>query len=300
MSTTNDVLYHMGGVPVSGEFTTGNVFFVSSVRTNTRGNTGKKPTTPFATLDEATNACTANNNDIVYIMPGHTEELAATTWVPDVAGVQYIGIGMGGDAPALNFPATTSIVTVTGGNNVFRNIHFYASTSAVVTGVNITDTDHVTLDNCVFDFAGTTEDFLIMIDIDGSDHVTVKNCRFTAENLTAGTAEGIRMDAADHANIKDNIFTGNFSAAAILMEDAAGVGLMIMDNMIYNDDTIAAESGIDLNVASTGMIARNMITIMFDGADTAIDPGSCQMYENYCASLINTYGSASLIGAEST
>jgi hypothetical protein len=302
MSTTNDVLYHMGGVPVHGEFTTGDVYFVHSVRANKTGNNGKHPNKAFATLDEATNACTANHNDIVYIMPNHTEELAATTWVPDVAGVQYIGVGTGADAPALNFPATTSIVTVTGGNNVFRNIHFYASTASVVTALDCDTVNHVRVDNCVFDYGSTSGDgFLIAIDIDGSDHITVENCRFTEETAGGIAAKAIRLATCDHVHIKNNTITGDYSSAAILGETGAGVGLMIMDNMIYNDDTAAGSNGIDLNVAFTGMIARNMISSLFaTGGDAIIDPGSCQMFENYIATLVNTYGAATLVGAAST
>ena len=62
----------MGGVPVSGAFTTGKCWFVNS-EIGSDGNTGKKPTQAFATLDKATNMCTANKGDIVYIMPNHNE-----------------------------------------------------------------------------------------------------------------------------------------------------------------------------------------------------------------------------------
>lgn len=301
MSTTNDVLYHMGGVPVHGEFTTGNVFFVDSVA-GSDGNTGKKPTQAFATLDKATNSCAANHGDIVYIMPNHAETISgATTWAPDKAGIKYIGIGQGADAPELTFSATGSKITVSGANCVLQNIRFVAGISAVVLGVDVT-ADHVTLDRCVWDFSTTAYDFVWMLACDSYDYLTVKNCRFIAENATAGADAAIRLDAADHCIIKDNLFTGDFALAAIMSKttDAAGKSLMVLDNHIYNDDAASTYGGgIALRCAFTGVIARNMIASL-SSAVLPIDPGSCLIFENYTAQQVDHYGVATLIGTATT
>lgn len=303
MTTFGDVVYHMGGVPASGKFTTGNVFFVDSVH-GADGNTGKKPSKAFATLDKATNSCTANNNDIVYIMPNHAETIAAsTTWVPDVAGVQYIGLGLGSDAPELTFSATGSRIDVSGGNNLFQNIRFVAGISAVVKGVDV-NVDHVTFDNCTWDFSTTAYDFLIMLEIDAYDYLTVQNCRFIAENATAGSNMAIHLDDAHHVIIRNNIFTGDYAVGAInnYGSDALGKSLMIVDNLIYNDDTASTwGGGIHLGAAYTGMIARNMIThLNDDDLGLCIDPGSCQMFENYVAEAIDKYGIATACGTAAT
>lgn len=301
MSTTNDVLYHMGGVPVHGEFTTGDVYFVDSV-SGSDGKTGKKPTQAFATLDKATNSCTANNNDIVYIMPNHAETIAAaTTWVPDVAGVHYIGVGLGADAPELTFSATGSQVIVGGANSLFRNIRFVAGISAVSLGVDV-QADHVTFDSCTWDFSTTAYDFVWMLACDSYDYLTVKNCRFIAENATAGADAGIRLDAADHAVIENNLFTGDFALAAIISKttDAAGKSAMIMDNNIYNDDaTSTYGGGIALRSAFTGIIARNMVGSL-STAVAPIDPGSCLMFENYVSAAVDHYGVNSIAGSAGT
>jgi len=297
MSTTQDVAYHMGGVPVHGEFTTGSVFFVDSVN-GSDGNTGKKPSSAFATADKATNACTANKHNIVYFMPNHAETLsAATTWVPDVEGVQYIGVGMGADAPEFTFSATTSIMTIAG-NCTFRNLRFVAGVSAVVTACDV-DGNHVTFDNCTWDFSTTLFDFVTMIDVDAYDYLTVQNCRFIAENATAGAAQAIGIDDAHHVVIRNNIFTGDFSISVIAnpSADAEGNGLMILDNYIYNDDTAATGGGILLENACTGLIANNTIAHLNpDEGDGIIDPGSCIMAHNYVAEAIDKYGIDTLIG----
>jgi len=306
MTTYGDQVYQYGGMPIGGEMTTGSVFFVSSVRTGMKGNDGSKPTKAFATLDEATNACTANKNDIVYIMPNHAETISgATTWVPDVAGVQYIGIGLGADAPELTFSATGSRIPISGGNNMFRNIRFISSVSAVVMGVDVL-ASHVAFENCTWDFDESGDDFLIMLECDSFDYLTVKNCRFIAENAIGGAASAIHLDASDHVRIEDNLFTGDYSYSVIESKssDAVGKSVMVLGNNIYNDDTAStAGAGISFRCAFTGVIARNMVACLSSGiaADPpTIDPGSCLMFENYVAWQIDHYGVSTLMGTAST
>ena len=73
--------------------TTGNVFFVDSGASLAVDSTahGDSPERPFATLDYAVGRCTANNNDVVYVMAGHSETLTADSAVDlDVAGEQPV------------------------------------------------------------------------------------------------------------------------------------------------------------------------------------------------------------------
>ena len=304
MSTTQDVAYHMGGVPVHGEFTTGHVFFVDSNRGNKKSNNGKKPSTAFATLDEATNACTANNHDIVYIMPNHAETISgATTWVPDVAGVQYIGIGMGADAPELTFSATTSTIPISGGNNLFKNIRFVAGISAVACACAV-GADHVTFDDCTWDYSTTLFDFTMLLNITAFDYCTVQNCMFITEARTTGPVKAIGLDDAHHTTIRNNIFTGLFQNAVISNEstDAAMNHLMILDNVMYNDDTLSTNGGIRITSTSHGVISGNRIGWM--GLATrlpvTIDPGECVIFDNYVSNAINAAGISTAIGPATT
>lgn len=90
----------------------GNVFFVDSGNTDRGGDTagfGKDPDNPFLTTDFAIGQTTANQGDVIYLMPGHTDSLvAAGTITADVAGISVIGLGEGADRPTLTFSALTS------------------------------------------------------------------------------------------------------------------------------------------------------------------------------------------------
>lgn len=68
MSTFSDGLFQYGGVPVGmSTFNTGNAYFVNPV-TGSDGNTGTTLNQPFKTLYKAHAACTAGNNDVVYLI----------------------------------------------------------------------------------------------------------------------------------------------------------------------------------------------------------------------------------------
>src|ERR1700752_1159278 len=70
--------------------TTGNIFFVSSAAGS--GGTGLSPESAVTTIDAAINLCTASNGDIIFVMPGHAESLAAATSInADVVGITIWG-----------------------------------------------------------------------------------------------------------------------------------------------------------------------------------------------------------------
>lgn len=91
--------------------TTGNRFFVDS-GSSTGGDTsgfGDSPDKPFLTVDFAIGQGTANNGDIIYVMPGHAETLSAAADITiDVDGISILGLGTRSTKPT--FTITTGAV----------------------------------------------------------------------------------------------------------------------------------------------------------------------------------------------
>ena len=130
------------GVPVlggSGEVTTGDILFVDSTATNaTDGNLGDSPESPLATLNGALTRATANNGDIVYLMPGHAEDVtSATSHVIDKAGIKFIGLGVGDNRTTFTYTAVGGSFECDAANTEIYNFRFFSSISAVVVGVNV-------------------------------------------------------------------------------------------------------------------------------------------------------------------
>ena len=81
------------------QFTTGRVFYVHSSGSDS-AQAGETAAAPFATLDFAIGQCSANNGDLIYVMPGHAETLTAAGQLDfDIAGVRAQGLGWGTTRP---------------------------------------------------------------------------------------------------------------------------------------------------------------------------------------------------------
>jgi len=140
MTTVGDLLYQLGGVPVSAEFTTGAVFFVDS-NTGSNSNDGKSPDTAFATLDFAIGNCTATKGDIIYCMPGHAE--TTTAIAIDVAGVSIKGIGRGASRPTITATTgATDLINITAAGTYMENVLLVGAASGCTALVDIASADN--------------------------------------------------------------------------------------------------------------------------------------------------------------
>src|SRR3990167_6420851 len=101
--------YSVRGVPQTVTHP-GRVFWVNSSTVLPLGGIGGSNTNdgsylkPFATLDYAVGRCLANRGDVIYVMPGYTQAMAAADAVDvDVAGVTIIGLGRGTKRPKFTY-----------------------------------------------------------------------------------------------------------------------------------------------------------------------------------------------------
>src|SRR3990167_2830606 len=103
---------------------------------------GKSPDAPFATLGYAYSSDLLGSGDVVYVMPGHTETVTATSLVPDIAGVKVIGLGRGSSRPTLTFSVAGSILTMSGANTRWENFLLLGTAAVdVTTAINVTGAD---------------------------------------------------------------------------------------------------------------------------------------------------------------
>ena len=283
MTTFGDMVFQLGGVPTGGHFTTGNVFFVdsgSSLAADVVSN-GKSPATPFATIDYAVGRCTANNGDIIYVMPGHAETVSAAGGLDlDVAGISVIGIGAGSDQPTVTLDtATTADIDIDAANITVENLHLIANFAdiAVILDVNA---DDFTLRNCRFSQAGANLNALVCVQdaaAGGSDRITIEGCHAIMYDAANTHFVNFAGTGAGHI-VRNNILLGDWGTVAI-----GGAGVItycaILDNRIYN---AASDNDACIHLAdtATGMVMGNLAG---GGAGQANGFGAtaCALAENY-------------------
>jgi hypothetical protein len=282
-----------GGVDsvVNESMTTGNIFWVHSGGSATGG---YSPTAPITTLDAAVGLCTANQGDVIYLMPGHAESISsATACVLDTAGVKIIGLGQGNDRPTLTIDtATTALISITAASVWLENILIVNNFLDIATSISIAATgDACTLKDIEIRDTSATLGALIGISVaTGVSDLTIDG--FVYRELTTLTAAATNVilfaGTYDRFQLTNSLIQGFTSAA--LVDGSAGAGAEIY---VENCRIIQAETGAGLGMAfnnsSTGLI-ENVVSINLKNAvkgvtGTGLSIGQNVVYSN----AVNAY-----------
>ena len=241
--------------------TTGNVFWVDSGKTTAGGITdayGKTPDAPFLTISAAisTDVCTANNGDIIFVMPGHAETVAVALAL-DIAGVTIIGMGDGADQPTITLTDAAAIIEITGASVVVENLHLIANDDDVAICFEVTGDDFACR-GCRFTGTAATKNFHACFEDTGAntaDRMIVEDCVAILPDA-ANTHFVNWTSAQDGCIVRRNLLMGDWATMCI-----GGAGVVtfatIVDNSIANTDN-ANDGCVSLDATATGICARNM------------------------------------------
>jgi hypothetical protein len=232
------------------------VLFVDSGHTNALDaddtEHGHLLTKPLATVDYAIGLCTASEQSIILVAPGHVEDYddSTTGFDADVAGIQIIGLGSGSLRPRFDFNDSTSKCIVGANDVTLRNLVFRPSVATVAIGLDIeTGITGCTLEDIEFamgEKGDGTDEFVKALHLTSGNHDTrLKNVKILAHADCDGTTHGIHVDAASNRLTFDNVvIDGPFTNG--IAEDAAGLNHILVDCSVDVDTT-----NYGFNVSST-------------------------------------------------
>jgi hypothetical protein len=224
------------GVPVLGAgplLITGNVYFVDSGHTNAEDSIAAGThDKPFASMDYANGRCTANNGDVVVVMPGHTETVIAAAGLDlDTAGVTWVGIGNGSNRPTVNF--TTAVgadMDIDAANVTMVNFLFTGGIDALTGPIDINAAD-CTLLNCeTRDVTGQATDFIVTAA--GADRLWIEDWVHRGA-AAAGADTAISIVGGADITIIPRFIDGNFAVAAIENVTTAATNLRVYGKGSY-------------------------------------------------------------------
>ena len=259
----------------------GTEFYVSSVSGDDNGRSGRSVATAVATIDHALSLMTANQDDVLYLLPGHSETVsAAAGMVFDVAGVTIVGIGVGSLQPTITLDTIISAdIDIDAANVVFENVHFVANFADITAAIDV-NADDFTLRHCRFTEKATDMNAKIWVQdalATASDRITIEDCHVLvvdAENTHfinfAGTGDG-------HV-IKGNTLIGDWGTMAI---GGAGIvtNIVVVDNIISNAAS-DSDACINLPATTTGIVMRNLACGAAAQAN-GITATACAVAQNY-------------------
>lgn len=237
----------------------GNVYFVSSVTGTATG--GYTADAPAATLAQALALVTADNNDVIYVLPGHTEAISAAAAITiSQVGVTVIGLGNGTDRPIFTWGTSTAAqVIISGANNTFRNLRFdFTGIDAVVAAISVTAAD-VAFEECEFTTNGAAAGCVLgILTAATATRLRVERCRFLGPATNSGTTTTacIKHEVGVDYIIKDCYFTGKMTQA-ILNATTVLRGLIDSNRFVIATGTVA----ITMASASTPFITNNRFNV---------------------------------------
>ncbi len=288
------------GMPVLGigeeTMTTGNIFFVDSGSGGGAddASSGKGPENPFLTIDFAISQCTANNGDIIFVMPGHAETVAATDITMDVAGVWVRGLGWAASRPTITYSATGSTIAMSADSCRISNLRLVPGIDEVVAAVTMTGDDLI-VENCetviapAFEFTSLISAGVTTV---GSDRSKIRNNVLRALFTGTGSTSGLLLTGCDEMEITGNVITGFFGEHAV-DNTTAGTVDECLNILIANNYIQTTGSGTDLVIEmdgdATGLIINNMMS-----GEQALDSnfvgGNCRSVGNFMTDLDDARG----------
>lgn len=272
-----------GGIWGQLPYTTGNVFFVAPASSTVSsytiegqtfpcsdGNDGKDPSRALSTIHRARALATANNGDIVALLPGthnastQTGQTASGAIACSKAGITYVGIESWGPLARgidvikpraiITAPAATIAVNVTAADNRFINLSFLPITQ--LAGIDFTTAaDRLSVWNCFFDLttpAGhlSTKGIAATGATQAPNRVHIEGCVFEEDN--SGSSQGPAIDIG------------------------AGIAFRIARNHCYNIGSVGSETAwavaMQVNDVAHGLFDGNYFYTML-GSSAAITAG---------------------------
>lgn len=261
--------------------TSGSIFFVDSGASRASdGNAGRDPNVPMATIDAAVARCTANNGDIIVVMPGHDEN-PTTSITLDVAGIWVYGLGWGASRPTITFGATAATLAISAASCRVSNLVFDLGTVAttITVGITITGADCI-IEDCEIPSHATSQFTSMITTTADADRLTLRRNRFRGLAGTAG-AVGITLVGCDDLNMHDNVVSGGFSTGTVAQITTAANRVHIYNNFLVNDSAFYA---LDVHDDTTGLIMNNLIG---SGAafGATLDPGNTWPAQNFAVDV---------------
>lgn len=284
------------------------VFFLGNTVTGASDNNpGTDPGAPLSTLAVAMAKCADNSAHVVYVLAGHSETLATAgnTW--SKSGVAVLGEGCGRSSPLFTAPAAdVKALTISGNNNLFRNLRFTGSASqstATSYVVYVTGTDN-TLDGLDCAHGALP---LRFIGAAGATRTKFKN--ITLNGTAAGPDVGIFIETAclgaEFVNILGK-YIGSSGLDSALIKGSTGVAFsdVLMDNVLGfgMDATLVDVNGSHASISTNEGLVRNSFGGFSAGVTIAngIDAGTLALAGCWLADATSAAIATGAVGAITT
>lgn len=264
-------------------------FFGDFVYTFTPDNDGVART--HSTITAALANCVAGRGDIIYVLPGYTQDITGAAAIAvATAGVRIIGLGTGRARPTLTWKTSTAAqITITAANTSFENFIFdLTGISAVVAAFSVTAADVSFLNNEFIISTGTNAPVLGILTAATAARLKVEGNRFIGPATSTDTVTAcIQHEVGIDYVIRNNEFKGKMTQA--ILNATTILGGLIKDNTFVIGTGTKA---IAMAAASTPFVVNNRINVA-SGTAPIVSAAGFMAGNVYSAAAGVTAGTAS-------
>jgi hypothetical protein len=286
----------------------GNTFFVDSGNSVASTTTdGLSKDTPRSTIEScftpATALVTANNGDIIYVMPGHTEAVVAAGGLDlDVAGVTIAFLGEGESQARITFGTTsTADMDIDAASITLIRPKFVAAVDALAGPIDVNATDFTIVDGQYRDATNidTTD---CVVATAGATRLRIHGWKYLAGNEGGTQKESnIQLNGVDDAELVDIDILGDFNAGNIENVTDECLNIRLRDVRLVNTNSDPSPCMV-LDSNCDGVAERVLMRVA-SGSTYVSDLSDINWYECYGtgtdgASFGDAVGSAVAAGLE--
>jgi hypothetical protein len=269
----------------------GNTYYVDS---GVAASEGTSPQTAVGTLEAAINKCTANQGDVIIILPGHAESIVSATALNfDLAGIRIEGLGEGANRPTFTFTtANTATIPVSADGITIRNCIFVGNFLSIASCFTVAAAADFWIDQCVFRDTSATLGFLSIVTTTvsvNSDGLRYTNNQRKSDATTSPGPDIVIANTMSRLKVNNNksvhtVASNNIAAliehGALVMTDAEVIG-----NYVHSVNTDTATGAILVKTTATtgsGIIAHNRIKALDVAAAILVTATAVQygMFDN--------------------
>lgn len=215
------------------------------------------------TINAACAECRPGLGDIVYVLPGHTENVTGANFLSNlVAGTRIIGLGdvLRTDAPTLTWTATTSQIAVTVANVEISGLRMLMTGAVIAKAMNVTATGFRLTRNYMSWATGAGNIATIAVEI-GSGATDA----FVAGNVIRGSGAAVTngFNLVGASVPSGFTFVGNngictcTAGTGFVNVTVAALNLYFESNFLYNTTGSSTACVLFANVASDGLLVNN-------------------------------------------
>ncbi|MFC2031566.1 hypothetical protein ACFLWA_12675 [Chloroflexota bacterium] len=261
MTTHQDMLFHLGGLPVMAglPFSKGAKYYFVDVANGSDGNDGLSPKTPLATLIAAEDLCVANRHDTIFLIGGASGLNMSAALVWDKAYTHLIGIC----APTMvaqrarifqlsTLTGASPLFTVSASGCIFKNFYCFQGVADATSLINWSITgERNYFENVHFAGGGHATQAVnggASLQLNGGSENTFRRCTIGVDTAAAATGmAGLLLDAEATRNIFKGchftMYAGNAGAIFVEVTDATGIDrYTIFDNCLFTNPSATAMS----------------------------------------------------------